>query len=329
MSELADWLAEHAVGRFASGDAFLGVPEIDAAILERWDRLGDHYRTVPVSRWLEDAALWLEATGPPVPQSWRQLWPELIDQREDDEEGGDELHRPSAAVPTSSGDCLLQQLARMVQRQRSLEQSFDVRLHNSKMAALKQLAYGLSHEINNPLANISTRAQQLQRGEENPARVATLQRIVDQVYRAHEMISDLMFFANPATATRQKCDLNTIVLSVVEGFDEETERQSIRLEVKTPEEPTLVVVDRQMIGEALRALIRNSVDAIGCQGTIVVSLVQHPGQLMIHVADSGPGLSDQRENMPLTPTSAAARRVGGWDWDCAGPTASQNCTPAR
>jgi signal transduction histidine kinase len=189
----------------------------------------------------------------------------------------------------------------MVQRQRSLEQSFDVRLHNSKMAALKQLAYGLSHEINNPLANISTRAQQLQRGEENPARVATLQRIVDQVYRAHEMISDLMFFANPATATRQKCDLNTIVLSVVEGFDEETERQSIRLEVKTPEEPTLVVVDRQMIGEALRALIRNSVDAIGCQGTIVVSLVQHPGQLMIHVADSGPGLSDQAREHAFDP----------------------------
>jgi signal transduction histidine kinase len=299
VAELADWLAEHAMGQFASGDAFLGVPKIDAAMVQRWARLGDHYRTVPVGRWLEDAALWLEVAGPPVPQSWRQLWPELVDPQDGGSENGDGLD--AISTQPAPGDCMLQQLARMVQRQRSLTQSFDTRLHNSKMEALKQLAYGLSHEINNPLANISTRAQQLQRGEEDPSRIATLQRIVDQVYRAHEMISDLMFYANPATATRQRHDLNGIVLSVVEGFTEEAERQSIRLEVKTPEDPMWVVVDRQMIAEALRALIRNSVEAIGCQGTIVVSLVQHPGRVMVHVADSGPGLSDQARQHAFDP----------------------------
>lgn len=299
VAELADWLAEHAIGQFASGDAFLGVPKIDVAMAQRWQRLGDHYRTVPVSRWLEDAALWLEVAGPPVPQSWRQLWPKLVDPPDGDIEHGDDPD----AIPAlaSSGDCMLQQLARMVQRQRSLERSFDARLHRSKMDALKQLAYGLSHEINNPLANISTRAQQLQRGEEDAGRMATLQRIVDQVYRAHEMISDLMFYANPATATRQRYDLNGIVLSVVAGFEEEAERQSIRLEVNTSGDPTMAVVDRQMIAEALRALIRNSVEAIGCQGTIVVSLVHHPGQVMVHVADSGPGLSDQARQHAFDP----------------------------
>jgi hypothetical protein len=299
VAELGEWLAEHALAHFASGDAFLGAPRIDAAMAQRWDRLRDHYRTVPLARWLEDAAQWLEVAGPPVPQSWRQLWPQLVDPPGGRDENGDD--RDALTAKPLPNDCMLQQLARMVQRQRALERSFDARLHRSKMEALKQLAYGLSHEINNPLANISTRAQQLQRGEEDPARVATLQRIVDQVYRAHEMISDLMFYANPATATRQRHDLNRIVLTVVEGFQDEAERQSIRLETKTPEEPTPVMVDRQMIAEALRALIRNSVDAIGCQGTIVVSLIQHPGRVMVHVADSGPGLSDQAREHAFDP----------------------------
>jgi signal transduction histidine kinase len=196
---------------------------------------------------------------------------------------------------------MLQQLARMMQRQRSLEESFDRRLHKSKLGALKQLAYGLSHEINNPLANISTRAQQLQRGEEDPARVATLQRIIEQVYRAHEMIADLMFYANPPSAVCSPCDLNLVLNSVADSFREEARRQTIRLEVTTPHEPTEARVDEQMMGEAIRALVRNAVDAVGCQGTIVLSLVREPGRLMIHVADSGPGLSEHARKHAFDP----------------------------
>ncbi len=303
IDELADWLAANVTGRFASGDAFLGAPPITLGIQRRWSTLRDHYHTVPVNRWLEDAALWLEVTGPRVSAAWREQWPELsID-----------LPEQAASLPAVDSDCMLQQLARMMQRLRSLEQSFDHRLRKSKLGALKQLAYGLSHEINNPLANISTRAQQLQRGEEDPTRHAILQRIVDQVYRAHEMIADLMFYANPPAAARQRCDLNQTLVSVADRFQEESARQAIRLEVKPPPEPTIAVVDQQMISEALSALIRNSIDAIGCQGTIVVSLVRHPaesppsgsaprsGQLMIHVADSGPGLSEHARNHAFDP----------------------------
>jgi signal transduction histidine kinase len=283
-------LCEHVAGRFASGDAFLGAPVIDAAARQRWKRLSDHYRTVPFSDWLQEASMWLEVTGPRVSNAWREQWPQLTGPQQ-----------PLATGTDDPSDCLLQQLARMMQRQRSLEQSFDVRLRKSKLGALKQLAYGLSHEINNPLANISTRAQQLQRSEEDATRHAVLQRIVDQVYRAHEMIADLMFFANPSAADRQRHNLNETLISVTDSFQEEAQRQAIRLEVETPIDETIALIDRDMIAEALRALIRNSIEAIGCQGTIVVSLVRDPQQLMIHVADSGPGLSNYARQHAFDP----------------------------
>jgi signal transduction histidine kinase len=288
--ELVDWLAQNVTGRFASGDAFLGAPPITAEDQKRWNKLRDHFRTLPMERWLQDASLWLEVMGPRVSNTWREQWPII-----------DALDNGPAAADEPATDCMLQQLARMMQRQMSLEESFDQQLLKSKLAALKQLAYGLSHEINNPLANISTRAEQLRRGEEDLTRAATLQRIIDQVYRAHEMIADLMFYSNPPAAVRSRCDLNPLLNSLADSFREEVQRQAIRLEVITPGEPTEAVVDAKMTEEAARALIRNAIDAIGCQGTIVVSLVREDGRLMIHVADSGPGLSDQARKHAFDP----------------------------
>ncbi|MDG2222741.1 MAG: HAMP domain-containing sensor histidine kinase [Rubripirellula sp.] len=291
-SDLADWLIQHACESFAHGDAFLGAPELTPELQTRWRELSDYFRTLPLEQWLDKADLWLQVTGPPVPQSWRIEWPVINAERAD--------LTKQTSEETNRG-CLLQQLARLAERHRTLEQSFDEELHQSKLAALKQLAYGLSHEINNPLANISTRAQQLQRGETDGARTATLQRIVDQVYRAHEMIADLMFFANPPPESVEECKLLEILRSVAGSFEEELGRQAIRLELSTPQGEIAAKVDPQMIGEAVRALLRNAVDAVGCQGTIVLSLVSENDQAMIHVADSGPGLSDLARNHAFDP----------------------------
>lgn len=289
--ELADWLIQTAVGRFAAGDAFASSPPITTTMRDHFGKLHDHFATLPIQRWLDDAPLWLEVAGPKVSSTWRHQWPTISTPT-------------NGAVPSTDSatdDDMLGQLARSMQHAASIERSFDRVLHRSKMGALKQIAYGLSHEINNPLANISTRAQQLQRGESDPGRIATLQRIIDQVYRAHEMIADLMFYANPPSAIRARCDLNEVVHSVAESFREETDRQRIRLEVSTPSSPTEAIVDGNMIGEAVRALVRNAIDAVECQGTIVISIARESGRLMIHIADSGPGLSEHARNHAFDP----------------------------
>ncbi len=290
VTDLADWLIDHASSCFAAGDAFIGAPLIHASLQSQWQKLTSHFQSLPIDRWIDDASLWLEVAGPKVSSAWQNQWPRVT-----------AANDTVLDVPPSTTDDLLGQLARSMQHHRSLEESFDRVLEKSKLDAIKQLAYGLSHEINNPLANVSTRAQQLQRGETDPGRVATLQRIIDQVYRAHEMISDLMFYANPPSAIRSRCDLNPLLHQVAESFREETTRQSIRLEVSVPEHPTEAVLDENMIVEAISALVRNAVDAVGCQGTIVISLARESGRIMIHVADSGPGLSDEARKHAFDP----------------------------
>ncbi|WP_419194645.1 sensor histidine kinase [Novipirellula herctigrandis] len=290
LADLAVWLTDNVSGVFANSDAFLGAPVLTEAQQRRWSELYGFFKTLPQNRWIAEGHLWLEVSGTAVPTEWREQWPSITFEAETYR---DEVPFPSADV--------LQQLARKMQHLDCIERSFDRRLHKSKLAALKQLTYGLSHEINNPLANISTRAQQLQRDEVDPRRQQTLQKIVNQVYRAHEMIADLMFYSNPPQPQMVKCDLNGLVVSVTDEFEGELERLSIRLETQTSREPVTVDADSEMIGEALRVLLRNSIDAIGNDGTIVASVVRDDDRVMIHVADSGPGLSRQARQHAFDP----------------------------
>src|SRR5437773_318470 len=66
------------------------------------------------------------------------------------------------------------------ERNGSTDGAFASALESAKLQALYNFAYGLSHEINNPLANIATRAQTLLVGEKNPERRRKLATIVQQ-----------------------------------------------------------------------------------------------------------------------------------------------------
>src|SRR6266576_6855302 len=83
---------------------------------------------------------------------------------------------------------------------------FSAAVEAAKLQALYNFAYGLSHEINNPLANISARAQTLLVDEQNPERRRKLATIVQQAFKAHEMIADLMLFARPPLRRLEEAD---------------------------------------------------------------------------------------------------------------------------
>ena len=78
-AQLVDWLTANIAARLVSGEAYLGEPPITAEIAKRWIRLRDHFRTLPIQAWIDNAALWLEVTGPAVPPEWQRQWPALAD----------------------------------------------------------------------------------------------------------------------------------------------------------------------------------------------------------------------------------------------------------
>ena len=103
-------------------------------------------------------------------------------------------------------------------RLRTLEQRFNDELDARKREAIYHFAYGLSHELNNPLASIATRAGVLAQHEQAVDRRQLLETIIDNAMRGSEMLGDLMLIARP----RRRCEIQSVELS--KWFDQFLER---------------------------------------------------------------------------------------------------------
>lgn len=188
-----------------------------------------------------------------------------------------------------------------------LEHQFAETLQQEKLSSLKELAYGASHEINNPLANISSRAQTLLRDESDPERQRMLATINSQAFRAHEMISDMMLFAKPPRMDRQPVDLTPLVEAVLVELADDAQRQGTTLTHEGPRVPIVIPVDEVQFAEAIKALCRNALESVGVGGAVGVSVEAiAPLRLavedettgscsgaVITVKDDGPGIPDQ------------------------------------
>jgi signal transduction histidine kinase len=177
-----------------------------------------------------------------------------------------------------------------------VDREFQEQLERAKLDALKELAYGASHEINNPLANISARAQTLLRDERDPDRRRALEAIHQQALRAHEMISDLMLFARPPRLQPGSVDVEQIVQQVVGELASECRRREIDLGTSVSESLPVIRADGIQLAVAIKALAINAIEAIGKSGRVLIT-VSRPndgnssGHVRVDVRDNGPGLS--------------------------------------
>jgi signal transduction histidine kinase len=163
-------------------------------------------------------------------------------------------------------------------------------LERAKLEAMKELAYGASHEINNPLANISTRAQTLLKLETDPEKRRMLAAIHSQAMRAHEMIADLMLFARPPELKRSRFNLVELLRRVIAEMHPQAAEQRTALNLKPSPESIEIEADATQLAVAIRALIQNSLEALGSEGTVQLQASVNNTEILITVTDNGPGI---------------------------------------
>jgi signal transduction histidine kinase len=229
---------------------------------------------------------------------------------------GDELARFFLAIEPGIERRLPALLARLCHCERQLV-DFDRRLEQEKLAALKELAYGAGHEINNPLANIAARAQTLAQDEADPERRRKLVAIHRQAMRAHEMIADLMLFARPPALSLAPCDLRSLAGQVVAELGDLAKERQIQLECGADQPAIMLEADQTQLAAALQAVVVNAMEAVGAGGHVEVLARQqsaggeHWAELVVR--DDGPGVSDDvRQHMfdPFFSGREAGRGLG-------------------
>lgn len=205
--------------------------------------------------------------------------------------------------PASSARLLARVLTGIVQQRQQLlgpQIPSDAALEKAKHQALYQFAYGLSHEINNPLANIASRAQTLLQDEVDPERKRRLATINAQAFRAHEMLADLMLYAKPPALQPELIELRPRLENLVSELQPSAAEQGTQLTLASAVE-VAAYCDPIQIEVAVRALIRNSLEALDNGGEIRVGLSSTAEHISIQVHDTGPGIPPEHRSHLFDP----------------------------
>jgi two-component system NtrC family sensor kinase len=169
-----------------------------------------------------------------------------------------------------------------------------------RLAAVGQIAAGVAHEINNPLAAVTTCAEATLRGIRNSPELATLaverkwdfylEEIVRQALRCKEITRGLLDLSRQRRAHRVPCDINAIVERGVRLF-EQSVGEGVVLEVRVDPAIDQVATDESLVLQILDNLLSNALDALGERGQITVTTISAGERVAIEVADAGQGIA--------------------------------------
>lgn len=182
---------------------------------------------------------------------------------------------------------------------------------------VSEMAAGAAHEINNPLAVISGRAQLMAEKSDNEEDRRVWDLIADQAQKISDIVSDLMRLASndpPKTAMAAPEELLKTAIDEFSGINylnPQPPRFDKRVDGHLPE----VRVDRAQIGLALRELITNAMDARPDGLEILLSARALPDtkHVLLTVGDNGPGMDAKTLRRAFTPffsAQAAGRKRG-------------------
>ena len=185
-------------------------------------------------------------------------------------------------------------------------------LHQSKMSALGEMAGGIAHEINNPLAIIAGYVNRISSLLHRPADESgkekllhSLEGISKCIDRISGIIKGLQTFSRDGQHDPlQPHDLCMIVRDSLELCREGLKAQNIELRLSLPAEATLVECRPSQISQILVNLIQNARDALSGLPDgkwIGISLSRRNGILSILVEDSGPGVPEDLQTKIFQP----------------------------
>ncbi|MCF7919936.1 MAG: PAS domain S-box protein [Candidatus Cloacimonetes bacterium] len=160
--------------------------------------------------------------------------------------------------------------------------------------ALVEFASGVAHEIRNPLANISSRAQlSLKTLANDLVNEENMRSIIASTERANLIITELLDFARPQEAPSDMGNINEILENACNHTRMLLKDQAVKLEKQLSPQLPEIRVNEFQLERAFLNLINNGIQAMEPGGTLTVSTFLQTRFIVISIADTGKGIEIQ------------------------------------
>jgi two-component system nitrogen regulation sensor histidine kinase NtrY len=206
--------------------------------------------------------------------------------------GQDEIAQLAAAFNHMTGE-LTTQRERLVQAER--------------VAAWRELARRLAHELKNPLFPLQITVENMQRARERyPEQFDEVFRegtttLLAELAQLKQIIGRFSDFARMPTPEMQPLQLNSLASETIKLFEPQLAQAGVSAAVKLDPNLRRVPADADQLNRVLRNLVLNAIDAMPGGGVLTLRTANIEGGVRLEVADTGQGLTPEECERLFTP----------------------------
>ncbi len=183
-----------------------------------------------------------------------------------------------------------------------------------KLSSIGLLAAGVAHEVNTPLAVISTYAQMLAKQvAEDEQKSRILEKIARQTFRASEIVNSLLNFSRTPTSELAELQLNRVIQETLSLLEHQMMKAGV--EVRTNLDPLLEPVKGNpgKLQQVFLNLFLNARDAMEPRGVLEVTTKNSDNGVVVEVVDTGHGIAPEHLSRiydPFFTTKSAKKGTG-------------------
>jgi len=169
---------------------------------------------------------------------------------------------------------------------------------SEKLSSIGLLAAGVAHEVNTPLAVISSYTQMLTKHMRDDERLApVLEKITQQTFRASEIVNGLLNFSRTSGTEFTSLDLNELLRDTVTLLEHQFKTAQIRVETNLDPQLGRIHGNQGKLQQVILNLMLNAKDAMlrTPNATLRIATFNAPSRVMVRIQDSGGGI--EREHL--------------------------------
>lgn len=162
-----------------------------------------------------------------------------------------------------------------------------------KLSSIGLLAAGVAHEVNTPLAVISSYTQMLAKQlKSDPQKAGLLEKITKQTFRASEIVNNLLNFSRTTGTELTEISLNKVIADTLALLDHQLKVAHIQVHTELNENLPSIQGNAGRLQQVFLNLFLNAKDAMNGGGVLSVSTLN--GEFVsVRISDTGSGIAQE------------------------------------